>query len=202
MKKTSIILYAAIFLAITGSYVLHFTGKKEVTKSQFVNAIPEGALAEGIAYINIDSVILNFQMFQDLRDELLEKQRRADAELNTRGTRFERDVRDFQERVGRGLVTRATAEQMEQSLMQQEQEIINLRDRLYSELMEEDAVMNRQVIDYIMRYLEEQKGVYNYSYVLGRTFGGVVLYSDPAFDISAQVLEGLNNKYQAERRRR
>ena len=201
MNKTSIIVFAVLFLAVTGSYILHFTGKKETVKKDFVAAVSDGALAEGIAYVNIDSIIFNFAMFTDLSNELLDKQRKAETEFNTRGTRFERDYRDLQDRVNRGLVTRATAEQMEQALMQQQQEIINLRDRLQSELMEEETVMNRQVLDYIMKFLEESKDEYNYSYVLGKSFGGVVLYSDLSFDITAQILEGLNRKYQAERRR-
>ena len=202
MKKINIILFAALFLAVAGSYVLHFTGKNDTVKREFAAGVSEGSLAEGIAYINIDSVIFNFEMFSDLSNNLLEKQRRAETELNTRGTRLERDARDFQEKVSRGLVTRADADRLEQALMQQQQDFINLRDRLQEELMEEEAVMNRQVLDYIMRFLEERKSEYNYSYVLGKSFGGVVLYSDLSFDISAQLLEGLNRKYQAEQRRR
>jgi outer membrane protein len=197
MKKICIILFAVLFLAVIGSYVLHFTGKKGTVKSEFVS----GEIAEGIAYVNIDSVIFNFAMFTDLSNDLLDKQRKAETELNTRGTRYERDARDFQDKVSRGLVTRATAEQMEQALIQQQQAFVDLRDRLQSELMEEEAVMNRQVLDYIMKFLEERKDEYNYSFVLGKSFGGVVLYSEPSFDISAQVLDGLNKKYQAEKKR-
>ena len=197
MKKIFIILFAVLFLAVAGSYILHFTGKKEIVKAELV----AGAPAEGIAFVNIDSVIFNFAMFQDRRNELLDKQRKAEVELNAKGTKYERDVRDYQDKVSKGLVTRATAEQMQQSLMQQEQEFINLRDQLSADLMEEEQVMNRQVLDYIMKFLEERRDEYNYSYILGKSFGTVVLYSDSSFDISAQVLEGLNKKYQAEKKR-
>ena len=200
MKKTSVILYAILFLAVAGSYILHFTGKKgkkEIVKSESV----AGASADGIVFVNIDSLIMNFDMFKDRRDELLEKQRKADAELNAKGTRYERDLRDYQDKVSKGLVTRATAEQMEQGLMQQQQEFINLRDQLQANLMEEEQVMNRQVLDYIMKFLEERKGEYNYSYVLGKSFGSVVLYSESSLDISASVLEGINKKYQSEKKK-
>ena len=197
MKKISVILYAILFLAVIGSYILHFTGKKETVKGEFV----AGVSAEGIAYVNIDTVIFNFDMFEDLMNNLLEKQRKAEVELNAKGTRYERDARDFQDKVSKGLVTRATADQMEQGLMQQQQEYIDLRDKLQADLMEEDQVMNRQILDYIMKFLEERKDEYNYSYVLGKSFGSVVLYSESSFDITAQTLEGLNRKYQAEKRR-
>ena len=201
MKKTSVILYAVLFLAVAGSYILHFTGKKGIVKDESGTGFFSGAPADGIAYVNIDSIIFNFEMFKDRSNELLDKQRKAEVELNAKGTRYERDYRDFQDKVSRQLVTRATAEQMEQGLMQQQQEFINLRDQLQAELMEEEQVMNRQVLDYIMKFLEERKDEYNYSYILGKSFGSVVLYSDLSYDITTKVLEGLNKKYQSEKKR-
>ena len=56
--------------------------------------------------------------------------------------------------------------------------------------------MNRQILEYITTYLEENKEEYNYLYIFGKSFGSVVLYGNSAFDITQQVLEGLNLKYQ------
>ena len=53
MKKLSIILYVVLFLAIIGLYFLHFSGGKKVDKSGQVTEVP----AQGIAYVNIDTVI-------------------------------------------------------------------------------------------------------------------------------------------------
>jgi outer membrane protein len=98
------------------------------------------------------------------------------------------------------LITRATAAQVEQSLVQQQQELVTLRDKLQSNLMEEEQVMNRQVLEYITTFLEENRSEYNYQYILGKSFGGVVLFSDKALDISQKVLDALNKKYQTEKK--
>ena len=204
MEKKSVIIYAIIFLAVAGSYILHFTGKKnkkEVVRTEFV-AGASGDISTGvIVTVDIDSLIFNFDMFKDRRDELLEKQRRAEADFTTRTNRLERDVREFQDQVNRVLITRAAQEQRAQVLAQQEQDLINYGNQLQSELMEEETVMNRQILDYIMKYLEERKSEYNYSYVLGKSFGGVVLYGEPTLDITAEILDGINSKYRSERRR-
>ncbi|MDR2886404.1 MAG: OmpH family outer membrane protein [Bacteroidales bacterium] len=200
MKKISIILYAVLFLAVIGSYALHFTGKKTGNAASGESATIAGVPADGIAYVNIDTIIFKFDMFQDRRNDLLDKQQKAEVELNAKGSRYERDARDFQDKVSKGLVTRATAAEMEQALMQQQQEFINLRDQLQASLMEEEQVMNRQVIDYITKFLEENKSNYNYSYVLGKSFGSVVLYGDSSLDVTGMVVEGLNKKYQAEKK--
>jgi outer membrane protein len=139
-------------------------------------------------------------MFQDKRTDLETKQKNAEAELNSKGSQYERGIRDYQDKVSKGLVTRATAADMETALTKQQQELITLRDKLQSDLMEEESVMNRQVIDYITKYLEENKSEYNYQYILGRSFGGVVLYGDPGLDITNKVVAGLNQKYQTEKK--
>jgi len=195
MKKLSIALFVVLSLAIIGLYLLHFTGNKKNDTSEAATVAPVG----GIAYINIDTVIFKFDMFTDRRNDLLSKQKSAEAELNSKGSQYEKGVRDYQDKVNKGLITRATAAQMEQTLTQQQQELVSLRDKLQSNLMEEEQVMNRQILEYITTFLEANKSEYNYQYILGKSFGSVVLYSDSALDITQKVLDAVNKKYQAEK---
>jgi outer membrane protein len=198
MKKISVILFVVLFLAIAGLYLLHFTGHRNTEQTGFVaGGVPEG----GIAFVNIDTIIVNFDMFTDRRDELIAKQRKAEAELSAKGSQYERGARDFQDKINKGLITRATAAEMEQALMKQQQELVNLRDMLQSDLMEEEQVMNRQIIDYITSFLEANKAEYNYQYIFGRSFGSVVLYSDSSLDITQKVLNALNSKYKTEKKK-
>jgi outer membrane protein len=195
MKKLSLVLFVVLSLAIIGLYLLHFTGNKKSNTSEVVASAPVG----GIAYINIDTVIFKFDMFKDRRTDLLSKQKSAEAELNSKGSQYEKGVRDYQDKVNKGLVTRATAAQIEQTLTQQQQELVTLRDKLQTNLMEEEQVMNRQILEYITTYLEANKSEYNYQFILGKSFGSVVLYSDSALDITQKVLDAINKKYQAEK---
>jgi outer membrane protein len=197
MKKLPIALFVVLSLAIIGLYILYFTGnKKSKTTASANTELPTG----GIAYVNIDSVIFKFDMFTDRRAELLTKQKSAEAELNSKGTQYEKGVKDYQDKVNKGLITRATAAQMEQSLTQQQQELLTLRDNLQSNLMEEEQVMNRQILEYITKFLEDNKSLYNYQFILGKSFGGVVLYSDSTLDISQNITEAVNRKYQSEKK--
>jgi len=203
MKKLSVVLYVVIFLAIIGLYFLHFTDNKKSINNDTTDSVaglPNQGDVQGVAYVNIDTVIFNFEMFFDRRNDLMEKQKSAEAELNSKGTQYEKGARDYQDKVNKGLVTRATAAQLEQSLMQQQQELVALRDNLQSNLMEEEQVMNRQILEYITNFLEENRSEYNYQYILGKSFGSVVLYSDNSLDITQKVLDAINNKYRAEKK--
>jgi outer membrane protein len=199
MKKLSVALFAILFAAIAALFFLYFLGNRKAknnTKSESSVNIPENS----IAYVNIDTVVFKFSMYADRKAELLEKQKKAEAELNSKGSQYEKGVKDYQDKVNKGLVTRATAAEMEQSLYQQQQELVNLRDKLQSDLLEEDQVMNRQILEYITTYLEEHKAEYNYQYILGKSFGSVVLYGNVSYDITQKVLDGLNLKYQTEKK--
>jgi outer membrane protein len=199
MKNLSAALFAVLFLAIAALFILHFTGNKKAQKNT-QSETSVNAAENGIAYVNIDTVVFKFSMYSDRKDDLLEKQKKAEAELNSKGSQYEKGVKDYQDKVNKGLVTRATAAEMEQSLYQQQQELVNLRDKLQSDLLEEDQVMNRQILEYITTYLEEHKAEYNYQYIFGKSFGSVVLYGNSAFDITQKVLDGLNAKYKTEKK--
>jgi outer membrane protein len=196
MKNLSLVLNVVLFVALGVLYFLHFSGNKKGTEAGTVT----GTSVEGIAYINIDSVIFNFDKFTDMRDELVTKQKSAEAELNSKGGQYEKGAKDYQDKVNKGLVTRATAAQMEQALLQQQQELVSLRDNLQQNLMEEEQVMNRQILEYITSFLEENKNVYNCQYILGKSFGSVVLYGDSSLDITKKVIDAINLKYKAEKK--
>jgi outer membrane protein len=199
MKRLSAVLYVVLFLAVAGLYFLHFSGNKKTVKSATAGNVV-GSPAQGIAYINIDTVIFKFDMFFDRRNDLMTKQKNAEAELNSKGGQYEKGAKDYQDKVNKGLITRATAAQIEQSLVQQQQELVSLRDKLQSNLMEEEQVMNRQILEYITKFLEENKSEYNYQYILGKSFGSVVLYGDNSQDITQRVLDAINKKYKEEKK--
>jgi outer membrane protein len=199
MKKLPVVLFAILFLAVAVLYFFQFRGGNKAGKakiSEIVNETP----GQGIVYVNIDSVIFNFDLFTDRRDELMTKQKNAEAELNSKGTQYEKGVKDYQDKVNKGLVTRADAAKMEQALLQQQQELVALRDKLQSNLVEEEQVMNRQILEYITRFIEENKATYDYQFILGKSFGGTVLYSNSSLDLTQQLLAALNKKYLSEKK--
>jgi outer membrane protein len=199
MKKLSVALFVVLFLGMAGLYVLHFSGNKKSNKS-VTSGTPTVSTGQGIAYVNIDSVIFKFDMFLDRKNDLISKQKSAEAELNSKGTSYQKDVKDYQDKVNKGLITRATAAQIEQTLGQQQQELVSLRDKLQSNLVEEEQVMNRQVLEYITKFLEENRTDYNYQYILGKSFGSVVLYGDNSQDITDKVITAINTKYKGEKK--
>lgn len=153
----------------------------------------------GIAYVELDTVIARFDMAKDKATELETKTKNSEAELASKSQAFDRDVRDFQNKVQKGLVTRATAAEMEQTLQQQQQTLLARRDEMAYNLNEESLVAQRQVLEYINTYLVEFNADRGYQYILAKQFPGPVLFSDTTLDVTTDVIAGLNAKYNAEK---
>lgn len=198
MKKVSLIINAVLFVAIAILYYLHFsfinkTGLNDIDERP-VSEILNGAPA--IAYVNMDTLLKKYDMYFDFKNQLLEKQKKLEAQLNTNSKTYEKQVVDFQDKVQKGLVTRSQAQEMEMQLMQKQQDLMQLKDKLSMELMEEEQVMNRKLQFSIYEFLEEFNQKEEYQYILGYSFGGPILHSSKRLDITDEVMAGINQKYQ------
>jgi len=198
MKKLPLILGIVSIIAVAFLFVWEFV-ETDDNKNTVSQPVEQKVTDSNIAFVEIDSIILNFDMYFDLRDDLMEKQQNSESELNTKGRQYESGARDYEEKVRKGLVTRATAAQMEQDLLQQQQDLLNLRNQLESQLLEEEQVMNRKILNYIYDFLEEYTGGSQYDYILAKSFGSPVMYANEQLDITEEVLKGVNYKYNEEK---
>jgi outer membrane protein len=202
MKKLSLILNIALALALVALYILHFTGiatsKNKKTSTENV----AGNLGSGsIFYVQIDTVLSKFNMAIDLSGELESKFKSSDTELQLKQKSYQNDINDYQYKAQRGLITRSEAQNIEQQLYNKQQALLKLQQDLTQEINEQQAVMNRKVINAIMEYLKEHSSQFNYKYVLGTSFGGNILYANDSLDITYNIIKGLNEKYQQSKKK-
>lgn len=197
MNKSSVVKNTLILsvLVVAGALLSTGCGKNQTG----IAAEKANDVRTSIAYVELDSVIAHFDMATDKATELEGKTRSSEAELASKSQSFDRDVRDYQNKVQKGLITRATAAEMEQTLQQQQQTLLTRRDEMAYNLNEEGMVAQRQILEYINQYLTEFNTNHGYEYILAKQFPGPIMYSDPALDITAEVVAGLNAKYKAEK---
>lgn len=196
MKKLSLWLNVVLIIAVAGIYFLHFTGNKTTKHEVSEDGVEQEIDRDyAIAYVNIDTLVINYNLFIDRNEELTQKRNESEAELQIQSKSFEKEVRDFQDKVGKGLITRTKAQQLQQELAQKEQQLYAMRDNLAMQLSEEEQVMYRQVLSEVMDYLKEYNKEYNYKYIFSNSFGGQLLYTDISLNITNDVLIGLNETY-------
>jgi outer membrane protein len=198
MKNLSIILNAVLIVAVGVLFYLHFSSLPGSKKSKGSDSF-HVASGVPIVFINIDTLLNNYDYYADLQNEILDKQSELEAQLNSRTRTYEKNAQDYQDKVNKGLVTRREAAELEQSLYQEQQEILQLRDQLAAQLTEEEQVRNRRLIENIMVFLKEYNKDYNYQYIFSNSFGSNILFAGDSLDITTSVLNGLNNQYRAQK---
>ena len=199
MKLTNIITNVVLGAAVAVLFVLHFTGseKSEGKSEKAVSANMADPSDISIAYFNMDSVMSQWDLYFEYQQELGQKQSEMEADFAGRTETFYQSVQDAQYKIQRQLVTRTEAEQLQQQLAAEEQNLMTLQNQYAAELQEEGLVKNRQMLDMIERYVEELSQSTGYSYVYSYQFGGNLIYGAKPYDITTQVVAGLNEKFQS-----
>lgn len=198
MKRTGLIFQIVLALAVIALFVLHFTGKGGSHGSSSGKDTASLKIAAGsIVYVNIDTVFAQYQMTKDLSSEFQDKGKKFDTELQSKTKSLQQNYQDLQYKAQRGLEVRSKLEEMGQQLQLEEQNLYKLRDTYGAQLQEENTVMMRKIMNSIMEYLKEYNKEKNYSFIMGNTFDGKILYADNKLDITADVIKGLNENYKS-----
>lgn len=195
MKKTNLIINILFGVAIVVLFVLYFTkgNKRGDVKGTEGNAASTEQFTA--AWVNMDTLMNSYDMYFDMKKELEESGKKKEADLNAKSRSFEKEAYDFQDKVQKGLLTRSEAQQLQTNLAAKEQQLYQLRDEMRMQLAEEEQVKLRLIHNSITEYLKEYNADKGYHLILSNTFGGPLLYGNPANDITKEVIEGLNKKY-------
>ena len=195
MKNTSLILSVISLVAVVVFGVLSLTGKGAAASEAAEGEATEVAAKGDIVYIDLDRILMEYDMANDLRSVVETKIQNIQAEVNRRGQKLEKEVKSFQEKLDKGLMTRSVAEVQGQKLQQQELEFNNYAAQKQQEINEEQVVMMNQLGDAIQTYLTKFNEEKQYAMILTNSGGAPVITADPALDVTEAVLAGLNEEY-------
>ncbi|HIS33650.1 MAG TPA: OmpH family outer membrane protein [Candidatus Avirikenella pullistercoris] len=155
-------------------------------------------VAANIVYVNNDTLINGYLLFKELEGKYREKAEKVQSELESRTRSLERKAADYQEKVTKGLVTRAQALEIEQGLQTDQQSLLQYRDQVMTDLAEEEQVMFNNIWHNIIEYLNKYNEEKGYDMILNNNGAtNTILVGNPALDITKEVMEGLNKEYTA-----
>ena len=190
------------FALLFGLVSLFFVGcQTEKSTGEQSNKEKEEGFEEGskfpIAYIDTDSLLRDYKFAINLQEELLKKEEKSRTDFNEQAKSLQSQMAEFQRKIqNNGFLSRQRAEQEQRNLMAREQELQNLNAKLSQELMVEQENLNRQLRDTLANYLKELNADGRYKLILSNTLGDNVLYSAPGINITKQVAEALNSRYE------
>jgi len=196
MKNISIILNVVLIIAVTLLYVDRFSGKgKDEEKNADAQVSDTGVM---IAYVNIDSLLNGYDYYNDKQTEFLKEQQKQEAKLNSKGKALERKAMEFQNKVQKGLVTSSQAQQMQNQLVREQQNLMQLKEQISMDLMNRQQQALKDIYDKMLAAIKDYNKDKKYKMVLGNTGGQNVLLADKALNITDAIVEKLNEEYQQE----
>lgn len=179
-------------------YILFFLSKddKEIMKPDQANDPHINQKTSSvIAFVNTDLIMDNYELVKNMRKNLNEKMDKMEAEIKSKQDSYEKDAAYFQEQVAKQSISEKSAQLIYEKLMDEQQKLIDLRDKYSDQLAMEEYEMNVILVDSITNFLQRYNVQHNYDYVLGYTKGGGILLAKDTFDITQVVLAAMNNEY-------
>ena len=204
MNKIQIIISSVLAACVVALFVLvfvfQFGGKKAPELVQVDEVLP-------IAIVNTDSILKHYTLAVEATDQLMTSYENSTVKLDNQARAFQkeyesfqRDVMDFQRKVEANAFLsrdRAESEQKrlqnkEQQLLKKQQDLEALRQKLSSDFMEQQNVLNKQLADSVQQFLREFNADGRFHLIVN---DAVVMNKVAGYDITDEVIEGLNARY-------
>jgi outer membrane protein len=199
VKNLSLILNAVLLVAVAVLYFLHFSARKApvtpVAAADTTAAASSNRKTTQYAYVNVDSLLNNYDYFKATRVQLEDRRKKLETEIAGRTRSLENEVVAAQRKAN--TMTLEQAQFTEQSLRRKEQELMRYQNDAARQLAEEEQKKNDELINNISLYLKKHTEDKPYKIVFGYSKGGGILYATDSLDITQEVLKGLNQDYQA-----
>ena len=153
-----------------------------------------------IAYVEMDSLITQYQLYKDYEEELTRKGTNIQSTLAQKQRTLEQHAAAMQKKYeSNGFTTRDELERAQNSIQAEQQQLQELADRLQTDFAQEQARVNQEARDSIQAFLRSYNKTKKYDYVLVKA-GDNMLIANPKMDITKEVIKGLNKRYKKSRK--
>ena len=157
---------------------------------------PAAASADGlkIAYVEVDSLITQYNFAKDQTLVLQKKASNAESTINKNGNALQAAMNNFQQKQNNNAFeSRQQAESQYAAIQRQQQSFQELQVRLNNELENEKIKFQQALGDSLKNFLEVYNKDKKYDLIL--TKPGVILIANKSFDITQDVINGMNKRY-------
>lgn len=195
MNKIQIVVDVVLVAAVVALFAIFFSNKPAKGTAEPAAAIASGE-ALPIAYLNVDSLLTNYTFAQDASERLMQKQEDARLKLNTKARSLQNEMADFQRKLdNNAFLSRERAEKEQQRLIKKQQDLQDLEAKLTEDIMLENQTLNKQLADTLTQFLQTFNADGRYQIILSNTAKDNVLMAADQYDITDEVVAGLNKRY-------
>ena len=196
--KNNYIVSGILAAALILLYILHFTSKPKSNGEQikYEFAAGDSSISLPIAYINVDSLLMNYNFAIDLNEALMRKEESSRASLTQKERQVQAAYQDFQRKIeNNAFLTQKRAEEEQQRIEKMGEEYQRMAQQLGNELGLEQQKLNLQLSDSVRTALKDFNKYKNFEVILSNTASDNILLAQPKYDITDDVIAFLNKRY-------
>ncbi|VBB46769.1 Outer membrane chaperone Skp (OmpH) [uncultured Paludibacter sp.] len=197
MKNLSLIFNAILLIAVLILFFLVLGKKNQGVDNALVKKGDSTAVINlPVAYVNIDSLLLNYTFAKQANEALTKKQEDSRLTINSRQRELQGEMINFQKKLeNNAFLSRERAEQEQLRIQKKQQDLQATADRLSQQIMEQQQKMSEQLRDTIDAFMKEYNKDGKYQLILSNTANDNILYAGEKYDITADVIKKLNDRY-------
>ena len=148
-----------------------------------------------IAYVEVDSLMTQYDFAKDYSLTLQKKSNNARNTLTQKTSQLQAAVNNFQQKLqSNGFQSREQAQSVQAAIERQQRDLQELQARLETELANETAKFNTALRDSLNNFLSSYNKDKQFDLILSKA-GDNILFADRKFDITKDVIIGLNKRY-------
>lgn len=167
--------------------------------SNTVNKENLGSNKDKIVYLNSDSLSEKYQYFKDIKSKLENKVKKAQTDLQSKSTAFQREVAEYQKNAA--TMSAADRQATEQKLARKQDELARLDQTASSSIAKDESEEFNNVYNKITEFLKKHAAENGYKLVLTYSkTNPTVLYADPSLEITNEVIKQLNEEYKSSKK--
>jgi outer membrane protein len=191
MKNFTIGLNVVLAIAVAVLFYLHFSsGQKAVVNNPA--AAPTTNNSFKIAYFESDSLETGFDYYKQVSKELGASEQQKRNELLAQRNAFVEKVKEYQAK-GQTM-TQMEAAKANQDVEERQKQIQANEQTKSQEIQDERFKKLQDVKKKIEEYLKEYNKNNTYSFILSSS-SDLMYYKDSTYDITKDLIKGLNEKY-------
>ncbi len=159
--------------------------------------VPSG-VANGlkIAFIEIDSLLTNYNFAKDLNEMMIKKEENIRTTLNEKAKKLDADAKEFQRKYeNNGFVSQERAQQEYNRIQKMQAELQEKQQQYQQEFALENQKNNLALRDSISAFLKIYNQDKGYDLILSNSGLDNLLYGNPAYNITQEIIDGLNANY-------
>lgn len=196
MKNASLILNVVLLVAVAVLFYLHFSSTRKpaettkVASSNSAGKVPAGDFR--IAYFEMDSLNNSFTMVKEVKAELSKEEEKVNSELARLQKSYNDKFTQYQSQAQ--TMSSQESENANRDIVQMQQRFASAKQQMEMRLQDLSMRKMQEVKNKVEEFLKEYNKSRGFTYILAYE-PGFMFYRDSAYDITDDLVKGLNEKY-------